>query len=1078
MLPKTGYTIDGGLFQILINLEGQCSIWPAAQSAPDGWTPLVAAVSKADALDWVEEHWTDMRPLSLREERSAAAIADASGPESSADTLHRLFEARVARRPAAIALVAGEHAISYGELDSRANRLARHLVHEGIGPENLVAIALPRGIDMIVALLAVIKAGAAYLPLDSSSPPQRLALMLDDSGAVGLITDAVNLVRFRGHDTTLPIVLRLDDPALQQSLSVLADDPLSDAEYVVPVVPGHLAYVTYTSGSTGTPKGVAVAQSSIVNLALRPTYVEVGPDDVLLQAAPFAFDAAVFEIWGALLNGARLLLAQDGPTNLDRLAEEVVRHGVNVLFLTTGLFDQITASHLFMLGQVNHVITGGDVVPIAAVRRVASTYAAVCLTIAYGPTETTTFATTHLIRSADLDGASLPIGRAIGNVQAFILDASLSPVPDGVAGELYIAGEGVARGYHHRPGLTAERFLACPFGPPGARMYRTGDLVLSRPDGNLDFLGRADAQVKIRGFRIEPGEIEAALLALPGIVQASVQAQRVAEETRLVAYVVVRKGVTQPTAPALRRALADKLPDYMLPSTCVVLDALPLTPNGKLDTRALGAPDPTEPSAVVSVPANDTLAMLCGLFAELAGADQVGPDDNFFELGGHSMLVVRLVARLRQSHGVSLPLRALFEHPTPAGMAGVLARAVNPSSAEAQPVVIQNIEPGPTMHKPAAAKRIEGYRFVLQRVRPAAAGVASRGVLLCMPLLDSGSEYASIVALSLPDEYEVWSCDFELQGRGAPDSDAWIECAQSLVGRLLWPSSWRPCAFVGFSMGGYIGWLVDRLLVAAGRPVTPVINLDGGAVPTYHDTLLVRLRRLLPPEDEKNRPRMLLLHRETLGGMINPNRVDEHWRELGVRTESVACRTISHIDFLDPRLLSAHAEIFAGFISATAPGETPRRSPPALPTPGGRLFDLLTIFPRPSPDDIYPVIETLLRDEIDPECRLPMLYLTAISGDATFALETARRLAVEDPDDRNAHYVQVAVLAEMGRHSDAAVVAEAWCAGREDDPVMRKRAGGRIHTAVGPEASFWLFCSGAKMEAALDRAAAYCAAGD
>jgi acyl-coenzyme A synthetase/AMP-(fatty) acid ligase len=297
----------------------------------------------------------------------------------------------------------------------------------------------------------------------------------------------------------------------------------------------------------------------------------------------------------------------------------------------------------------------------------------------YGPTETTTFACTRLITSQDLDAERIPIGSPIANTRAYILDGCLSPVPVGVLGELYIGGVGLARGYLGRPGLTAERFIACPFGPPGERMYRIGDLARWRPDGNLDFLGRADSQVKIRGFRIEPGEIEAALTAIDGIAQAVVIPREIAGETRLVAYMVAQPGATLPARAALRAALAARLPDYMLPAAFVGLDALPLTPNGKLDRRALPAPD-IAGEAAYRAPRDAREALICRHFAELTGATEVGLDDNFFALGGHSLLAMRLLARLHQETGLGLPLRTLFQHPTPEVLAQALAEAVRDSA--------------------------------------------------------------------------------------------------------------------------------------------------------------------------------------------------------------------------------------------------------------------------------------------------------------------------------------------------------------------------------------------------------------
>jgi amino acid adenylation domain-containing protein len=984
------------------------------------------------------------------------------------------FETRARETPHAVAVIDGEQSISYAELDARANRLGHYLADQGIGPGSLVAIALPRSIAMIVAMLGIIKAGAGYVPLDPNNPKRRLDLILKDSGAVGPIIDRATDVMLRGGDGVPPGAILLDAAAFQQTLASFSSDPLGDDDRAGPLLAGHLAYLIYTSGSTGVPKGVAVTHASVINLTLRPSYVAIGSDDVILHAAPFSFDASVFEIWGALLNGACLVLAPDGPTDLDRLAATVARHGVTIAWLTAGLFDQVTTSHLSMLGGLHHVLTGGDVVPPAAVRRAKSQYPGLRLTNGYGPTETTTFASTHAIVDADLDANSVPIGQPIDHVEAYVLDENLLPVRSGEKGELYVGGAGLARGYFGKPGLTAERFLANPFASAGARMYRTGDLVRRRADGVLEFLGRADAQVKITGFRVEPAEVESALLELSDIVQARVQPSRIAGETRLVAYLVTRAEAPRPATSALRQALAEHVPDYMVPVRFVFLDALPLTPNGKLDVGALPTPDLIDSEGGgEGAPRNDTEALLCTLFAELSGAERVGRDDNFFDLGGHSLVAVRLVARLRQRHGWDLPLRALFENPTPAGMARLLAQL-----ATAQATDGEDEQTDESDSQQLSGATIRGHRFVLKRVRAARSGETFRGVMMCMPVLGGGSKYAEIVALSLHDGYEIWRCSFDLQNRESPGSEAWIECAQSLVDWLKAPGAMRPSAFLGFSIGGYLSWLVDRLLVASGRPATPIISLEGGALPTYYTHIRSRMAQLLPKEGASPRPRTLLLHRETLGGLINPDRADEGWQQLGVEIDIVACRTIRHMDFLDHRLLSVYGTVLTQFLDTGTLANSARRRRPAIPTIGGKLFDLLECASAPAPDDVRAVLQALPEGPVDTELRLAIMFVAMASGNAALAIEAARRIVADDPDDRNAHYAQVAVLAEMGRTDEALAVAESWCEGHKLDPVMLKRAKGRNGAKIIWSKRRWLFFSGAKMEAALDVAAARCAPPD
>ena len=496
-------------------------------------------------------------------------------------TLPELFAAQVAKTPDATAVVLEDERLTYRELDARSSQLAHHLRAHGVGPEVVVGLCVERSLEMLVGLLGILKAGGAYLPLDPDYPPERLAFMLDDAGAPVLVTHSALLDRLPEHHARI-VCLDADWPAI-------AAQPTSAPALALD--PQNTVYVTYTSGSTGTPKGVVIAHHNVVRLVKSANYVELTPDDVFLQLAPLSFDASTFEIWGALLNGARLVIYPDDAFELARLKRVVAEAGISVLWLTAALFHQVVDEDLPAIACVRKLLAGGDVLSATHVRQVIEAGTGCQLINGYGPTEGTTFSACFPARGPTTFRDSVPIGRPISNTQVYVLDGGLQPVPAGVAGELYIAGAGLARGYLGRAGLTAERFVADPFGPAGSRMYRTGDLARWRADGVLDFLGRADAQVKLRGFRIEPGEIEAALLRHADVAQAAVIAREDEPgDKRLVAYVVAAAGASADAA-ALRAHLAASLPDYMVPSAFVVLDKLPLTPNGKLDRKALPAPD-------------------------------------------------------------------------------------------------------------------------------------------------------------------------------------------------------------------------------------------------------------------------------------------------------------------------------------------------------------------------------------------------------------------------------------------------------------------------------------------------------
>jgi amino acid adenylation domain-containing protein/non-ribosomal peptide synthase protein (TIGR01720 family) len=573
-----------------------------------------------------------------------------------ASTLPVLFERRAEHAPDATALVFDDTSLTYGELNARANQLAHYLITRGAGSERFVALALPRSLELVVGLLAILKAGAAYVPLDVDYPKDRLAFMLEDAAPVCTVSDTATA---QSLPTGLPIVL-LDEQSVADDIASQSTLDLTDRERLRPLAALNPAYVIYTSGSTGTPKGVVTTHQDVAHLALNSRWQGTGPVRVL-QHSTHTFDAATFELWMPLLGGGQVVLAPLQELDIPTLRGLILQQRITTLWLTAGLFHLFAEEDPGCFDGLQHLLAGGDVLLPTAVARVLAHCPTLTVTNGYGPTETTTFATLHALRHPVPTDRSIPIGSALGNAQLYVLDAQLQPVPAGVPGELYIAGAGLARGYLQRPGLSADRFLANPFGTSGSRMYRTGDLARWRADGVLDFLGRADQQVKIRGFRIELGEIEAILAQQPGITQATVIAREEQPgHKQLVAYVVAQPA--QPMdAQALRRTLADCLPDHMMPAAIVVLDALPLTPNGKLDRKALPAPDFTPQS--MRSPRTPQEQILADLFAEVLRLPQVGIDDNFFDLGGHSLLATKLVGRIRAALGIDLAIRTLFESP-------------------------------------------------------------------------------------------------------------------------------------------------------------------------------------------------------------------------------------------------------------------------------------------------------------------------------------------------------------------------------------------------------------------------------
>ncbi|WP_411093692.1 amino acid adenylation domain-containing protein, partial [Streptomyces sp. 049-1] len=626
------------------------SLVEALENAPGTELQRLEVLSEGER-ERVLVGWNESGAVGASSVVGTSGVVETSGVMEASGVVPELFAERVARDPGAVAVVDGRVELSYGELDERAVRLASALRERGVGLESVVGVMLERSVDVVVALLAVWKAGGAYLPIDPEYPADRVAMMLEDAGPVCVVTSDGLVGR------------------LPEGLGVVVDEAVAAGELMEPVRvgSGHAAYVIYTSGSTGRPKGVVVSHGALAGYVAWCVEAYPGVRESSLLHASVSFDAGVTGLFGGLVSGGCVFVS-------------ALDEGLPAVLGERRLgFLKVTPSHLPVLEALpeacvptDRLMVGGETLSWGLVERWREAHPGLAVVNHYGPTEATVGCAHYEIGAGESDagGGSVPIGRSFATTMTFVLDGWMRPVAPGVVGELYVAGVQLARGYLGRPGLTAERFVACPYGGPGERMYRTGDLVRWTTDGQLVFVGRADDQVKVHGYRIEPGEIETVLAAHPGVDQVVVIAREdTSGDKRLTAYVVAEDGggVGAGLAAELRAYTARRLPEYMVPSAVVVLDELPLMVNGKLDRAALPAPDYGIAGGRGRGPASVVEEVVCAVFAEVLGLEQIGVDDNFFELGGHSLLAVSLVSRLRE-WGLGVSVRALFETPTPAGL--------------------------------------------------------------------------------------------------------------------------------------------------------------------------------------------------------------------------------------------------------------------------------------------------------------------------------------------------------------------------------------------------------------------------
>ncbi|MGE3935918.1 MAG: amino acid adenylation domain-containing protein, partial [Rhodospirillaceae bacterium] len=715
-----------------------------------------------------------------------AVAAGGAGPAVAwpSETIHDRFAAVAASRADAVAVVDDAGSLTYRALDRAAARLAARLAAAGVRPGDRVGVLARRSAGFVVAVLAVVKSGAAYVPLDPEQPPGRLAAILDDAGIAAVLAT----LSLAGRVADGPATILIDDEADPEA-------PPPDVP-VPPAGPDDPVYVIYTSGSTGRPKGVVAAQRGVIRLVVDTTYVRFAPADTIAHLSNVAFDAATFEIWGALLNGARLAVAAPA-TVMDpaALARWLADARIDTMFMTSALFSRMAEAAPGCFRGVGQLLVGGDRVSPAAARAVLRDGAPRRLLNGYGPTETTTFALTHEIAAVDPAARSVPIGRPIDGTTARICDAAGAEVPPLVLGEIAIGGPGVALGYHGNPALTAARFVPDP-DAPGRRLYLTGDLARRLPDGAIDFLGRRDRQVKIRGFRVEPAEIEAALRDVAGVGEAHVAARVRDGEAELVGYVVPRDAAAADVG-ALRTALQRALPAYMVPRAIVAMPALPLTPNGKVDEKHL--PDPgaaARPAPLLRAPRDAEEAAIAAVWRDVLGRDDIGIDDSFFDLGGHSLLAARLFARLDAALGRALPMSILFESPTIEALAQAYRRA-------------------------AAAPEAGALRALVP-IQPK----GSRGPVFAVPGLGGNVIGFAEVARILGDEQPFYG----LQSIGLDGSERPLESIEAIAARFVEEirvvQPHGPYRLLGACLGAAVTLEMAHQLVAAGERIAFLGFLD------------------------------------------------------------------------------------------------------------------------------------------------------------------------------------------------------------------------------------------------------------
>lgn len=731
-------------------------------------------------------------------------------PESAC--IHQLFEVQAEQTPDAVALVFGEQQLTYKQLNCRANQLAHYLQTLGAGPEVLVGVCFDRSLDAIVSLLAILKAGAAYLPLDPAYPKERLDFMVSDAQISVLLTQQKLIERL--PDCGAKVVCL--EAAREEINAQSEKNPASGANA------DNLAYVMYTSGSTGKPKGVCIVHRGVVRLVKDTNFASLTAAEVFLQLAPISFDASTLEIWGALLNGAKLAVFPAGSPSLAELGEAIRLYNVTILWLTAGLFHLMVDERIEDLKGLRQLLAGGDVLSVPHVQKLLREAPNCKLINGYGPTENTTFTCCAAIDSASQISNSVPIGRAIANTQVYILDRHLQPVPIGVPGELYAGGAGLARGYLNRPDLTAERFIPNPFInkesglenaenrsvssllPSSNRLYKTGDLARYLPDGNIEYLGRTDNQVKIRGFRIEVGEIEAVLAGHPDIAQVAIAVQLDASGNKCLAAYVVKSPGQILAAGTLRSFLQERLPDYMIPAGFAFLEALPLNPNGKVDRRALASQKwqsaSVAPNEIIAVSPRDKFEFqVTKIWEKVLGINSIGIRDNFFEVGGHSLLGARLLAEIEKVFDKKLPLSAIFQSPTVEQLANILRESEWSSPSPSMVVIQSGDDSSSKKHKPP---------------------------LFCIHVLGRGLEFYRPLMNYIDRSQAVLGLSTQIMDQKLAPPNRVEELATYYIKEMRTFQPQGPYFLLGVSFGGTVVFEMARQLDAKGEKVALLGLLD------------------------------------------------------------------------------------------------------------------------------------------------------------------------------------------------------------------------------------------------------------
>ena len=957
-----------------------------------------APMTAADAID--EDEQRTLRQLGMGTVTDPPSVS-----------MVALLSEQALRTPKATAVVSGDDHLTYAQLDQKANQLARVLIQKGVARGSAVGVMLSRDVELIVALLGIWKAGAAYVPVDPQWPPSRREQVLMDAGC-DLLLRRGSL----GADASLTI-RKLDLSALRDEIALASTD--------APEVVGSCddpAYILFTSGSTGRPKAVLTPHRAIVRLLWRPAYVHLDDATVIPFLSALTFDAATFEIWAPLLHGGQLVVSHLAGQSLMELAGLVAERRINTMWLTSAYFNLVIDECPAALAPLRQLLIGGEALSPHHVRLGLERLPRTQLINGYGPTETTTFACAYPIpRDGNLPDGPIPIGRPIQDTRLVVVNDRLEPLPLGAAGELLIAGPGVALGYRGHAELTAERFLQLPLGHPTSEcFYRSGDRVRWDSDGQLAYLGRLDRQLKIRGHRIEPGEIEAALLRLPGIRQAAVGALNSSDGMSLLAGVVpATEHAAEVTGDSLRKLLRAELPSYMIPDQIVVMATLPRTTHGKLDLQSV-LKESNDPSPADASLGSGTVGVLCGIASELLNGRRVEPQADFFAIGGHSLLAVRLLSRIRDHFGKTIKLVSFLYDPSMQALARMLDGEVHPEGM----CRIMNL-PG-----------LGSFSLSLRLVRTAKS--KPEGVLMGMPGALGHAAEISFAAQHILPTFDVYTFSLDAGDRFSLDNDGlslrderlFLPVLESVVTVLSSVGSVMPTALFGFSLGGAFAWRVEQALRHKGFSRIPILNFDG----TVDDLSPgLGLESSIVPSDQvleitdMSPPVMLLVHRDAAGSrQLQVETLESQWRKQGLDLSCLPVPTLDHLEVAVSAAIAPYADEVLGFIrTGSLPSVSRSKLPLFLDTRGGQVYALL------AGHRDRDLLRTLLADDLadDGMVRLGLLEATLLAGEPQRALQYAQRIFAVEPQQRAAANVIIGVSEALGDFDTARRIKSEWIYG-------------------------------------------------